>query len=78
MMIPIPGAGTLKTVKGISEAEAGPLIKSVTITTHLEAKVVPLPEGGDYLGFIFARGETPEVVEIALREAHGRLNFEIE
>ena len=39
---------------------------------------MPLPEGWQYLGFIFARAETPEAVEQALREAHGRLTFDID
>lgn len=29
-------------------------------------------------GFIFARGETPEAVESALRQAHERLKFRID
>jgi biotin carboxylase len=78
MMIPIPRAGTLRSVGGQAEAAAVPLIESVTISMHVGGEVVPLPEGSEYLGFIFARGETPEVVEAALREAHARLVFEIE
>ena len=39
---------------------------------------VPVPEGNRYLGFIFAAGDTPEAVEAALRDAHGRLDFTIE
>jgi hypothetical protein len=39
--------------------------------------LVPLPEGGQYLGFIFARGETPGEVDKALREAHRRLEFDV-
>jgi hypothetical protein len=39
--------------------------------------LVPLPEGDSYLGFIFARGETPDAVEAALRSAHAHLRFEI-
>jgi hypothetical protein len=38
---------------------------------------VPLPEGDRYLGFLFARGPSPEAVEAALREAHRRLTFRI-
>jgi hypothetical protein len=38
---------------------------------------VPLPEGDSYLGFIFADGETPAVVETALRAAHAQLRFEV-
>jgi hypothetical protein len=39
--------------------------------------LIPLPEGDSYLGFIFARGETPDEVEAALRTAHACLRFEI-
>ncbi len=39
--------------------------------------VQPLPEGDRYLGFLFAKADTPERVESALREAHGRLVVEI-
>ncbi len=42
--------------------------------THLSR----LPEGDSYLGFIFARGETPAAVEQALRDAHARLAFTID
>jgi hypothetical protein len=38
---------------------------------------VPLPEGSTYLGFIFARGDSPQYVEAALREAHRKLRFVI-
>jgi hypothetical protein len=36
-----------------------------------------LPEGASYLGFIFARGASPKVVENALRRAHEKLRFVI-
>ncbi len=47
------------------------------ITVPEGREVVPLPEGDAYLGFLFARGKTPEGVESALREAHRRLSFDI-
>lgn len=78
MMIPIPGPGILRCVEGIEEAEAVPGVESVEITAKLHHRLVPLPEGASYLGFIFARGETPEGVEAALREAHHRLRFQID
>jgi biotin carboxylase len=78
MMIPIPAEGTLRAVRGKAEAEGVRLIESVTISLAVGSRVVPLPEGSEYLGFIFARGEAPEAVEAALREAHARLRFEIE
>jgi hypothetical protein len=40
--------------------------------------VVALPEGDRYLGFLFARGDTPAEVERALRAAHARLDIEVE
>ena len=78
MMIPIPRAGRLTAVRGIEEAAAVDAIEEVAITMHPGQAVVPLPEGWQYLGFIFARGETPAAVEEALREAHTRLHFDIE
>ncbi len=78
MMIPIPGTGLLKRVDGLAEAAAVPGVEEIDITAQLNYPIVPLPEGDSYLGFIFARGATPEAVEAALREAHGRLRFRIQ
>ena len=77
MMIPIPRGGILEEVRGQEAAKAVPGIEEITITIHQGQEVVPLPEGSRYLGFIFARAETPEAVEAALREAHRRLEFVI-
>ncbi len=77
MMIPIPEAGLLKDIEGISEAEEVPHITGIEITAAINYPVVPLPEGKSYLGFIFASGPAPEVVEQALRHAHQKLHFEI-
>jgi hypothetical protein len=77
MMIPIHQAGLLKRVNGCDAAEAVPLVERVEITARTNYSLVPLPEGDSYLGFIFAKGPTPEEVEAALREAHQRLSFEI-
>ena len=78
MMIPIPRAGRLRAVAGRDEAAAVAGIEEVAVTMHLGQTVVPLPEGWQYLGFIFARAETPAAVERALREAHAHLRFDIE
>jgi biotin carboxylase len=77
MMIPIPRAGVLRGVQGQAEAKNVPGIEEIAITAHLDQDLVPLPEGASYLGFIFARAETPQRVEAALREAHSRLEFSI-
>jgi D-alanine-D-alanine ligase-like ATP-grasp enzyme len=75
MMIPVPGAGVLRDVRGVGEARAVPLVEEVVITMHPGQKLVPWPEGSRYPGFIFARGGTSEAVETALRAAHARLEF---
>ena len=75
MMIPIPQSGILQEVQGLEGAERLPGIEGVKITIPIGQEVVPLPEGMRYLGFIFARDETPERVEATLREAHRRLTF---
>ena len=77
MMIPVPKAGILGEVRGKTAAHRVDDIVEVNITIPIGGEVVPLPEGARYLGFIFARAETPEMVEKALREAHRRLEFVI-
>jgi biotin carboxylase len=77
MMIPIPEAGLLRGVSGIDQAKAVTGIEDVQITAKLNYPLVPLPEGESYLGFIFARGNTPDQVEAALRAAHACLKFEV-
>ncbi len=77
MMIPIPAAGILEAVHGLAEARVVANIEDITISAHAGQELVPLPEGWRYLGFIFSRADTPERAEAALREAHGRLVFQI-
>jgi hypothetical protein len=78
MMIPIPAAGLLRGVTGIDAAKAVTGIEDVQITAKLNYPLVPLPEGESYLGFIFARGDTPAEVETALRAAHTCLRFDVQ
>jgi biotin carboxylase len=73
LMLPIRHRGVLEEVRGVEAAKAVPLIEDVVITAHLREELVPLPEGASYLGFAFARGETPEQVEVALRSAGSRI-----
>jgi biotin carboxylase len=77
MMIPIPRGGVYQSVEGIERARAVPGIEEIEITAAQGQLLLPLPEGSSYLGFIFARGETPEGVEEALRRSHAELRFEI-
>ena len=77
MMLPIPRRGILHGVGGLDEARAVPGVEDVVVTAPEGREVVPLPEGDSYLGFLFAKGETPADVEAALREAHRRLVLDI-
>ena len=77
MMIPIPQAGIYRRVEGLEEALRTPGIEEITISAKEGQKILPLPEGSSYLGFIFARGSSPQQVEDALRQAHKGLRLEI-
>jgi biotin carboxylase len=78
MMIPIPRTGVLRHVEGVERARAVPGVDDVRITAKLDQKLVPLPEGSSYLGFIFARATHPAEVDAALRRAHADLIFAID
>jgi biotin carboxylase len=75
MMLPITRAGTLRDVRGRDEALAVPGVVGLEITVPPGRAVVPLPDGDRYLGFLFARAETPAAVEDALREGAARLDI---
>lgn len=77
MMIPIPKEGVYSSVSGVEQARCVVGIEDVVLTAVPGQKLVPLPEGASYLGFIFARGDSPQAVEDSLREAHLLLRFEI-
>ena len=77
MMLPIPYGGRLREVRGQAEARAVLGVEELTITAEPGDELVPLPEGTRYLGFLLARGATPEDVERSLRDAHRRLTVVI-
>ena len=78
MMIPIPGEGIYRGVQGVKEAESVAGVSGVMVTIPTDSMVAPLPEGDKYVGFIFANGDSPDIVEKALREAHSRLRFDLD
>ncbi len=77
MMIPIPKGGIYEAVDGQDCAAAIPGVEDVIITAKQGQRLIPLPEGSSYLGFIFARGDSPDEVERALRRSHAELRFRI-
>ena len=77
MMIPVPSSGVLEEVSGVDQASAVPGVEELHITTRLHDFIAAWPEGSSYLGFIFARADSPQQVEAALRRAHATLHFHI-
>jgi hypothetical protein len=78
MMIPIPRRGLFRGVDGVEAARSVPHIAEVQITAKPDQRLLPLPEGASYLGFIFARAGRAADVDAALRAAHARLRFTID
>jgi biotin carboxylase len=77
MMIHVPRSGILESISGEEVARATPGITELIITARLHDYIAAWPEGSSYLGFLFARGNTAEEVEKAIRAAHKELEFEI-
>jgi biotin carboxylase len=77
MMIPVPVSGILESVEGLARTTGVPGVDEVQITARLHDFIAAWPEGSTYLGFIFARAETPAEAEAALRRAHAELRFTI-
>lgn len=75
IMIPVPRSGIFEGVDEMDAAEAVPGIDEIRITARLHDYLAAWPEGSSYLGFIFARGNSPQEVEAALRSAHSRLGM---
>jgi phosphoribosylaminoimidazole carboxylase (NCAIR synthetase) len=76
LMIPISKRGILRGVHGKETARAVPGIIDVIISLKEGEELIPLPEGGRYLGFIFARSKRRSgAVEFALRKAHSKLEI---
>lgn len=76
-MLHVPRAGRLVGVDGLDVASAIAGVTGVEITA-LSQWVEPLPQRGDYLGFIFAAAATNAEVECALRSATNALTYRFE
>jgi biotin carboxylase len=77
MMIPVPQSGMLQAVEGQESAQAVAGITELIITARLNDFIAAWPEGSSYLGFIFAKANSPEEAELAIRAAHAKLQFSI-
>jgi len=77
MMIPVPKSGMLEQVVGEEQARRTKGVTELFITARVKDTITAWPEGSSYLGFLFAKGETPEEAEATVRAAHGKLRFTI-
>ncbi len=77
MMLPIARGGVLEDVRGRDDALAVGGIVGLEITVPIGRTINPLPEGDRYLGFLFARADTPAEVEAALRAAAAHIDMVI-
>jgi len=78
LMIPTPDSGVLAQVRGEAEARQLPGITGLDFTMVPGDRVVAPPEGDRYLGFVYARGDSAEHVESALRKAMDVLEVQLE
>ena len=75
MMMPIKKGGILRRVEGLSDARNVEHIESVDIIIREGNELIPLPEGNQYPGYIFARAESQQEVIRALQQAFAKLEF---
>lgn len=78
LMIPTPRSGILKRVLGEEETRQIDGITGIDFTITPGNQIVASPEGERYLGFVYARSETPEQAEGALRKAMATLEVQLE
>ena len=75
MMIPVREAGLLKRVEGLLLARKTANIDKIDIAIAEGHELTPLPEGNQYLGYIFATADNTETVTASLKKAYEQLNF---
>jgi len=74
-MIPIPHAGVYRGVLGLEDARRVHGVEDIVITAKEGQELLPLPEGSTYLGFLFFRDRSADLVLNGLRQVHQRLRF---
>jgi len=75
LMIPVRQNGVLRRVEGVTNALNVENISEIRIDIREGETMTKWPEGGKYPGYIFAKAETPQLAEKALRQAHDCLKF---
>lgn len=77
MMIPIKQGGILQKILGVTQARQIQGVTDIKINISPGNELLPLPEGNQYLGYIFAQANTSEQVTEALNNAYAKLDFKV-
>ena len=77
MMMPIPAKGRLNAIRGVEDARQVEHVTEIELEARPGDDLIPLPEGANYPGFIFAKAPSPEQAEAALRQAWNRITFDV-
>jgi hypothetical protein len=77
-MVPTTQSGKLRGVEGEDDVRAIAGVTGIDITLKPGNLMVPPPEGARYLGFVYARGDSPLQVESVLRKAKDTLKVQLE
>ncbi len=78
LMLPNPGTGVVAGVLGEAETRALDGVTGIDLTVVPGTPISAAPEGDRYLGFVYARAATPELVEETLRKAMITLEVQLE
>lgn len=78
LMIPTPRSGTLRSVEGVDEVREIDGVTGIDLTMVPGDEVLAPPDGERYLGFVYARSDSPQQVETALRKAMEKLEVQLE
>ncbi|MCG8425974.1 MAG: ATP-grasp domain-containing protein [Chromatiales bacterium] len=78
LMIPTPQTGVLRRINGEQRVRSVKHIREIRLEAEPGQVLQTLPEGGDYLGFIYSSAKTPHEAEQALRLAHAQLEITID
>jgi biotin carboxylase/GNAT superfamily N-acetyltransferase len=78
MMLPIPGEGRIRSVRGTDRARRVSGIDDVIVTAAPGDLLIPFPEQSCYIGFLTASGCCPEEVAAALETAASCIEFDVE
>ncbi len=74
MMMPTEKEGILMEVRGIKDALNVKGVTDLVMTVNSGERLVPLPQGDRYLGFIFAEGKDQDFVVNVLKNAWSKLD----